>query len=161
MNFEELYEEYYKDVYRFSFWLCGNRMEAEDIASETFVRAWVKFNKIRTETLKGYLFTVARNIYIDQIRKNKKYSELYDVHTDTNPEPHQQLEAKQELDRIQKLLMTYSEIDRTAFALRVEHDLSYEEVARILEITIVSAKVKVHRIRKKLLEDRLKRRENQ
>lgn len=156
MNFEELYEEYSKDVYRFSYWLCGNRMEAEDITSETFIRAWVKFSRIRTETLKGYLLTVARHIFIDELRKNKKYRELTDVHTDKTPEPDQQLESKQELYRVQKLLMTFSEIDRAAFILRVEQELSYEEIARILEISLVSAKVKVHRIRKKLIENRLK-----
>ena len=156
MTFEELYEEYSNDVYRFSYWLSGNRMEAEDITSETFIRAWVKFSKIRTETLKGYLFTVARNIFIDEVRKNKKYRELRDVHTDKTPEPGNQLESKQELERVQKMLMTFSEIDRAAFILRVEQELSYEEISRILEISLVSAKVKVHRVRKKLIENRLK-----
>lgn len=158
MTFEELYEEYYTDVYRFSFWLSGNRMQAEDITSETFIRAWVRFSRIRTETLKGYVFTVARNIYIDQLRKNKKYRELHDIHTDTAAKPDKQVETMQELERVQELIMKHSEIDRAAFTLRVEHELSYEEIARILEITLVSAKVKVHRLRKKLLEDRIKRR---
>lgn len=61
------------------------------------------------------------------------------------------METKQELVRAQELLMKHPEIDRAAFTLRVEQKLSYEEIARILEISLSSAKVKVHRIRKNYL----------
>jgi DNA-directed RNA polymerase specialized sigma24 family protein len=47
--FHELYERYAPDVYRFALWLSGNPIEADDIASETFVRAWTGNSKIRTE----------------------------------------------------------------------------------------------------------------
>jgi RNA polymerase sigma-70 factor (ECF subfamily) len=42
MTFEQLYETYFEDVYRFAFWLSGNQSDAEDLASETFVRAWAQ-----------------------------------------------------------------------------------------------------------------------
>ena len=53
INFQDLYESYVNDVYRFALWLAGDRFEAEDITSETFIRAWVHSSKIRTETLKA------------------------------------------------------------------------------------------------------------
>jgi len=40
LSFQGLYESYAPEVYRFAFWLAGNSPEAEDITSETFVRAW-------------------------------------------------------------------------------------------------------------------------
>ena len=49
------------------------------------------------------------------------------------------------------------ECDRTAFILRVRHELPYAEIARVLGISLTSAKVKVHRIRKKLLTDRIEK----
>ena len=64
LNFQDLYETYASDVYRFAYWLTGDRPEAEDITSETFIRAWVNRTTIRTETLKAYLLTIARNAYL-------------------------------------------------------------------------------------------------
>ena len=48
LNFQDLYESYASDVYRFAYWLTGDRPEAEDITSETFIRAWVNRTTIRT-----------------------------------------------------------------------------------------------------------------
>ena len=52
LNFQDLYEAYATDVYRFAFWPAGDSSKAEDITSETFIRAWVKRSTIRTETSK-------------------------------------------------------------------------------------------------------------
>ncbi|MCA9927507.1 MAG: hypothetical protein KC419_03475, partial [Anaerolineales bacterium] len=49
LNFQALYESYAADVYRFALWLAGDRLEAEDITSETFIRAWTHRSPIRTE----------------------------------------------------------------------------------------------------------------
>src|SRR5580765_1119334 len=57
-SFGELYARYAQDVYRFALYLSGDRHEAEDITSETFVRAWTATVPIRTETVKGYLLTI-------------------------------------------------------------------------------------------------------
>ena len=72
INFQDLYESYANEVYRFALWLAGDRLEAEDITSETFIRAWVHNSKIRTETLKAYLFTISRNIYLQHQRKKRR-----------------------------------------------------------------------------------------
>jgi len=64
LNFHDLYDNYAKDVFHFSLWMTGDKFEAEDITSETMIRAWGKRGKIRTETLKAYLFTIARNLYL-------------------------------------------------------------------------------------------------
>ena len=151
LNFEELYESYATEVYRFAFWLAGDSSEAEDITSETFVRAWVKRSTIRTETLKAYLFTIARNAFLQRLRKRKRQVVLHDVHPDPRPGPHAQVETQLQLLRVRQLLQVMPEIDRTAFVLRVQHDLPYAEIARVLGLSLSAAKVKVHRVRKKLL----------
>ncbi len=154
LTFQEFYETYAQDVYRFAFWLAGNAMEADDITSETFVRAWINFANIRTETLKAYLFKIARNIYLQQLRKQKFQTDLEDVHPDPHPGPGQLVEYQAELELARQVLHGLAEIDRTAFLLRVQHDLPYAEIARVLELSEVAVKVKVHRIRKKMLTTR-------
>lgn len=85
LSFEELYVSYSPDVYRFANWLCGNTNDAEDITAETFTRAWMSFTRIRTETLRAYLFTIARHIYLESLRKRRSHEALNDAHSDSHP----------------------------------------------------------------------------
>lgn len=151
LTFQELYESYAVEIYRFALWLAGDRFEAEDVTSETFIRAWTHNHQIRTETLKAYLFTIARNVYLGRQRKKKRHVALIDVHPDPAPAPDDVVESQLELQRVQRFLQTLPEIDRAAFVLRVQHDLPYAEIARVLGLSLAASKVKVHRVRKKLL----------
>ncbi|MCK4815614.1 RNA polymerase sigma factor [bacterium] len=155
LNFQDLYESYATEVYRFTFWLVGDSSEAEDITSETFIRAWVNRSTIRTETLKAYLFTIARNAFLERQRKRKRQAVLEDVYPDPAPGPSERAETQLELLRVQKYLQTLPEIDRAAFVLRVQHELPYAEIARTLGLTLTATKVKVHRVRKRLLATRI------
>jgi len=157
LSFQDLYESYAPEVYRFAFWLTGDGPDAEDITSETFVRAWVNRSTIRTETLKAYLFVIARNLFLEQQRKSKRRVALEDVHPDPAPGPEVAVQSQLELDEVRRVLRTCPECDRTAFVLRVQHELPYAEIARVLGLSLSSAKVKVHRVRKKLLTTRLHR----
>ncbi len=151
INFHDLYESYANEIYRFALWLAGNPSEAEDITSETFIRAWVHKSKIRTETLKAYLFTISRNIYLQHQRRKKRQVVLEDVHPDPAPGPDKLIESQLKLQSVQRALQTFPEIERAAFVLRVQHELPYAEIARVLELSLTATKVKVYRVRKKLI----------
>jgi len=161
LTFEELYVAYSPDVYRFATWLSGNIHDAEDITAETFTRAWMNFSIIRTETLKAYLFTIARNIYLESLRKHRDHETLNDTHPDLRPTPEHTLETRSELDQIRATLLTLAEIDRSAFVMRVQYDLSYAEIARVLQASEGAIKVKVHRVRKLLFAMQSKRSSNE
>ena len=69
LDFQDLYESYASEVYRFALWLAGDSSEAEDITSETFIRAWVRNSTIRTVTLKAYLFRSGDHHFLyDRVR---------------------------------------------------------------------------------------------
>jgi RNA polymerase sigma-70 factor (ECF subfamily) len=152
LTFEELYVAYSPDVYRFACWLAGNTNDAEDITAETFTRAWMNFATIRTETLKAYLFTIARNIYLESLRKHRNQEKITEALSDPNSALEKTLETKSELDQIRATLLTLAEIDRSAFVMRVQYDLPYTEIARVLQLSEGAVKVKVHRVRKLLFE---------
>ncbi len=139
------------DVYRFALWLSGDSSDAEDITSETFIRAWVRSSSIRTETLKAYLFTIARNIYLGKQRKRNRQVVFEGIFPDPAPGPEAVVESQLELLKVREILQTLPEVDRTAFILRVRNEMPYAEIARVLELSLSAAKVKVHRVRKKLL----------
>jgi RNA polymerase sigma-70 factor (ECF subfamily) len=151
LDFRDLYESYASEVYRFAYWLAGNAAEAEDITSETFIRAWINFASIRTETLKAYLFQIARNVYLEWLRKQKGQINLEDIYPDPHPRPEEMAEDYAEMEMVERVLRAVPEIDRAAFILRVQHELPYAEIARVLQLSLAAAKVKVHRTRKKLL----------
>ncbi|MCL4265954.1 MAG: RNA polymerase sigma factor [Anaerolineae bacterium] len=154
-DFHDLYASYAPEVYRFAYWLTGDLAEAEDITSETFIRAWNHYGAIRTATLKAYLLQIARNVFLERLRKQKRYIGLTDVHIDPHPGPEKLAEEHAELAIVQRMLQALPEIDQVAFILRVQQELPYDEIARVLQISVVAAKVKVHRARKKLLTARM------
>jgi len=150
LDFQYLYDTYATDVYRFAYWLCGDPVDAEDISSETFLRAWTRRASIRTETMKAYLLSIARNLYLERLRKHRLHTELSDGIPDPVPGPEVRSEDRDDLLHIRKALQKLTEVDRAAFILRVEQELPYEEIARILQISLSAVKVKVHRVRLKL-----------
>ena len=151
MTFEQLYTTYVPDVYRFAVWLTHDTTQAEDVASETFIRAWAKRDRLRTETLKGYLFAIARNIFIKHRHRSDKDEQLREELADGSPDPHRAAAARMDLDRVARALSQMPSPDRLALVLRTEHSLPYEEIARVLEISVGAARVKVHRARRRLL----------
>lgn len=151
LNFQDLYEGYAKDVYRFALWMTGDGYEAEDITSETILRAWVRRHKIRTETLKAYLLTIARNIYLGKLRRQKRQLDLDEALPDPAPGPARVVESHLEILRVRRILQTMPEIDRAAFVMRVQHELPYAEIARALGLSLTATRVKVYRVRKRLL----------
>ena len=151
MTFEQLYTDYFQDVYRFSIWLTRDATRAEDLASETFIRAWGRRDHLHTETLKGYLFAIARNIFIKQQRVSNMNESLPEQMLDGAPDPHRTASARMDLDRVSRALSQMPSSDRLALVLRSEYSLPYEEVARILDISAGAARVRVHRARRRLL----------
>lgn len=151
MTFEDLYTTYYPDVYRFSVWLTRDSTQAEDVASETFIRAWAQRDRLRTETLKGYLFAIARNLSQDHRDRGRSHEPLGEEHVDGSPDPQRSTAARMDLDRIGQALQRMHTADRLALVLRTEQSLPYDEIARILDISAGAARVKVHRARRRLL----------
>lgn len=152
LTFERVYRTYATDVFRFALWMTGEPAQADDITSETFVRAWTRREKIRTETLKAYLLAIARNFFLEQQRKEMRRRELPGDMPDPAPGPDRLAQARAELERLRSRLATLPESEAAALILRTEQGLSYEEVALILNVPLTSARVKVHRARKKILQ---------
>src|SRR5512144_312532 len=110
-DFSTLYQRYAGDVFRFAFCLCGNRSDAEDITSETFVRAWTSSQPIRTETVKAYLFTIARNLYLQGRRRAGRHVGLDEEIPDFRAGPLRVAEQKAEFRSVLARLQKLPEID--------------------------------------------------
>jgi len=114
MTFHELYSQYAADVYRFVHWLSGNPEAARDITSETFVRAWTAPGEPRTETIKAYLFAIARNLHRKQWRHDSRNETLDETMADRHPAPDQAMVRNEEYARTIEAMNALPEIDRTS-----------------------------------------------
>jgi RNA polymerase sigma-70 factor (ECF subfamily) len=149
-EFEILYREHASAVFRFAWGLCGDPGRAEDIVSETFVRLLTRAPRIRTRTALAYLLAVARNTYLTAQRKQKREVPLPEVVPAPVQDPAGLLENRARLETVLVALRGLPEGERAALLLRVDHDLTYEEVASALKISVGAAKVRVHRARLRL-----------
>jgi RNA polymerase sigma-70 factor (ECF subfamily) len=149
-TFHELYGRYAGEVYRFAYWLTGNLHDAEDITSETFVRAWTAPEEPRTASVKAYLFTIARNLHRKQWRRQYRLEALDEALPDQAAQPDQTVVIQDELRETMEAVHTLPEVDRTLLLLRAEQELSYEDIAVVTGLSVGAAKVKVFRARAKL-----------
>jgi RNA polymerase sigma-70 factor, ECF subfamily len=153
-GFHDLYESYARDVYRFAVYLSGDPALADDITSETFIRVWSSPEPVRLATVKAYLLTIARNLWLTERRRRLCSQDLDDTIPDGRQSVLRQVEVKDELDRVLRALREIPEVDRAALLMRVDEGLPYEEVAAALGLPVATVKVKVHRARLKLAQIR-------
>src|SRR5215470_6004742 len=132
-RFRELYESYARDVYRFALYLSGDTALADDITSETFIRVWSSPEPVRLATVKAYLLTIARNLWLTERRRSWRRQDLDETIPDNRQSALRQVEVKDELERVLRALRDIPEVDRTALLMRVEEGLPYEEVAAALQ----------------------------
>ena len=150
-DFHQLYATYAPDVHRFALYLSGDPALADDITSETFLRAWSSSAPIREATVKSYLFTIARHLYLHELRRRGRHEEL----PEDLPSPAQsQEELSQQssaLAAVFAALRRLPERDRAALLMRAQDEMSYEEIGRALGLSAGAARVKVHRARLKIV----------
>lgn len=152
MDFSELYRRYARDVHRFALFLSGNRVVAEDLTSETFVRAFVGRDDLRVETVKAYLFAIARNLYHDLRRRESRLVSLGEATPGVDPGrgPQSTPDGRLRLEEVLAAVQRLPDGEREALVLAVDHELPYAEIGRILGCSVSAVKVRVHRARARL-----------
>lgn len=153
-NFETLYRRHVAAVFRFAWGLCGDRSAAEDIVSETFLRLLTRSPKLEAHSVRAYLLTIARNCYLMGRRKRRREVPLPAELRAPAPDLDGGLDGRARIERVVGELAAMPEGERSALLLRIDHELSYEEVAAALGISVSAAKVRVHRARRRLMQKR-------
>src|SRR4029077_13124127 len=105
--------------------MSGDPALADDVTSETFIRIWSSPEPVRLATVKAYLLTIARNLYLMERRRCSRGQTLDDALPDRGHNTVRQTEAKDELDRVLRALQELPEADRAALLMRVDEGLPY------------------------------------
>lgn len=129
---KEVYEEYVSYIYGIVRALLHNKEEAEDITSDFFIRLWEKSDTYKPGGgHKGWMATIARNMAVDYIRKHKReeFSE-----TVSEKESDENIEQQVLADiSINEALATLKESERKVVHLKIMGELTFKEIAEILE----------------------------
>ena len=139
-SFQELYESYARDIYRFALYLSGDPALAEDVTSETFIRVWSSPEPVRLATVKAYLLTIARNLCLMERRRSSRQQALDEAVPDSSQSVARQVQSKVELDRVLRALQEFPEADRAALLMRADEEISYEEIAAVLRLPVATVR---------------------
>ena len=134
-----LYETHFERVARYIAVRIGNIDEAEDLASEVFIKAVraAESYSDRGAPMEAWIFKIAHNITVDQLRKRSRrpaYAQLEDAEIirDPQPTPDERLERQQEIRRLHAALEGLSDAQKQVISLRFGADMSSEQVAQVM-----------------------------
>lgn len=153
ISIEKIYNLYFKDVYYFILSLSKNDDIAKDITSETFFKVLKSKDKIKNHSsIKSYIFSVAKNSFLDYLRKNKiEFLDIDDIVVlldNNNPE---EMYLKNEENReIYIALSKLDDLERDIVKFRIYENLSYKEIGIIYGKSENWACVKFYRAKNKL-----------
>jgi len=154
-DFKEVYNLYFREVYRYSLSLCRNEAAAEEITQETFFKALSSLDKFDGKCkVSVWLCQIAKNTYISMCRKDR----FLDRNADTS-----QLAGKCDMEdlyvnqqtalAIHRVLHNLEEPYKEVFSLRTFGELSFKQIAELFGKTEAWARVTYHRARLKIKEE--------
>ena len=152
---EELYNTYFHDVYLYMMSLSKSEEISEEITQETFFRAMKSLDKFEGKSsIKTWLFRIARNLFINHIKKQKRISddELPIDIPDVKADFVEKISDNSEAVSIHKILHNLEEPYKEVFSLRVFSELSFKQIADIFGKTESWARVTFHRGKLKISE---------
>jgi RNA polymerase sigma-70 factor (ECF subfamily) len=143
--FSILVERHLSSVYSYAYRITQNAALAEDIAQETFIKAWKKIGSFKDGgNFKTWLFSIAHNTAIDFLRQEKHFvfsdfdaknqpDTLAHIITDTAPTPHARAIINEHNDMVSQALNRLHDIDRAIMTLHYNEGFSFVEIGEILK----------------------------
>lgn len=155
INIEEIYNEYFKVVYRYLFCLTRNSDKAEELTQETFYRAVQKIDSFNGNSkISSWLCQIAKNLYLDELKKEKRKTELNDEVDiiDKDFDLENQVIFKEDKILLYKKIHNLDNITKEVIILRINGELSFKEIGLVFNKTENWARVTFYRGKQKLKE---------
>lgn len=163
--FEQLVLSYEKPIYNLCLRMCGNADDAMDLTQETFLKAWHSLGSFRADAaFSTWLYRLCSNLCIDHLRREQKRKvlplQVEDSDGDERPldvpdpaaGPEERLSAQEDRQQVADALQSLEPEYREALTLRVLHDLSYADIAAVLQVREGTVKSRIARAREKMRE---------
>jgi RNA polymerase sigma-70 factor, ECF subfamily len=152
--------EHIDGLYSYALALSRNRVDAEDLVQETYVRAIPAVRRLRKESnVKSWMFTILRNIWLNQLRQPRVAVQISGTDIDevlpafrapNVKDPHSLLLTSLDQDQVRQAISRLPVESREIILLREFEDLSYREIAGVLKCPIGTVMSRLGRARSKL-----------
>ena len=151
--FGQIYNLFYKRIYRYCQFNIGQRETAQDLCQETFLRAWKtlpSFSQRQGSSFQAYLFRISHNLVIDSKRKKKeiRLAKYQDVEEPSYLD--EQIERQETSQKLKEALAKLHPVERQIIVLRYFEEMTTTEVARVVGLREGTLRVRAHRVLKKL-----------
>jgi RNA polymerase sigma-70 factor (ECF subfamily) len=135
--FAQLYEGYFDKIYRYVALRIGDRMEAEDIAQQVFLKAIKAISSFKWKGVpfSAWLFRIAHNQVVDYLRKTKKRISVRleeDVLVASGDDPHEVFGRKLDIERLNQAAMKLTPAQLEVISLRFASEMSVAQVAEVM-----------------------------
>ena len=157
-EFTMLFQEFYPSLCRFLECLLGGRANvAQDLAQESFLQLHrTVWGTIPVGEARFWLYRVARNLALNEFRRHETHHRLFErvvaALRPRAPSPEEEYETQERQELVLSMLKGLPEDQRTALLLREQEQLSYREIAEVLEVSESKVKTDIFRARTALRE---------
>ena len=157
MQFGQLYERYFRDVYMYLLRLSGSETTAEEITEETFFKALRSIDSFRGDcSMYAWLCRIARNLYFSYLKKSRRTQSIdgagYELPADAGQDLEEAWADKDQALRIKRLLHTIPDPYKEVFMWRVFAEMDFREIGSLYGKTANWACVTYHRAKKMITE---------
>jgi RNA polymerase sigma-70 factor (ECF subfamily) len=152
--------EYLDGLYSYAMILTRNHAEAEDLVQETYARAIEAMGRLRPgSNMKGWLFTILRNVWLNQLRKRRNSPQTVGIGVDDgidnrivepSKDSHDLYVSKVETEQVRAAIQELPAEFREIILLREYEELSYQEIASVLDCPVGTVMSRLGRARAKL-----------
>ena len=152
VDFQKVYDLYFKDVFKYALSLCRNEQMAEEITQETFFKALKSIDSFRGECrLSVWLCQIAKNTYFHQLQKTGRNMQEREAASGEDLED--RLMDREVAFEIHRILHHLPDPYKEVFSLRVFGELSFRQIGELFGKTESWARVTYHRARLKIREE--------
>ena len=154
---EKIYREYYDTVFKYLFCLTHDKDISEDLVQETFIRMIKNIDKFEWKSkLSSWLCEIAKNLWIDYLRKNKRKVELKE-NEELNIQSEQNIEneyiEREDENKVFEKIKALDEISQKVIYLRIKGEMSFKEIGDVLGKSENWARVTFYRAKQKVKEE--------
>lgn len=136
--FKQVFNDYFEYIRNFLYYLSGNITLAEDLSQDVFLILWEEHQKIRKESVRAFLYTVAKNLYFKHHRKTKiNLSFINSLLLEQDHEsPEFILELREFDKKLQQAISEVPEKTRIVFLMSRIDRMTYAEIAETLKLSL-------------------------
>lgn len=144
--FRVIFDRYYDAIRNYLYYKSGDKELSQDLAQEVFLILWSRREEVQPEKVKSYLYTIAHNLFLNEVKHQKVVLKFKQRKARTATEEHPQylLEEQEFHKRLEDAISSLPEKNRVVFLMNRIDKLTYREIAERLDLSVKAIEKRMH-----------------